>query len=664
VARVFWAFAVLAAVALGINQRVFDAPLYYDSIGFLQENEHVFATEGLKGVIAIFPQRPVAMASFFGNYVLAGFSPFAFRVVNTMLVAATGLMVAMTLFLVLQCRSESHDRNERHVWCLSVSVGLVFVAHPVQGFLAAYVWQRMAILSGMFYVAAFALYLATRLGRAPAVLGYGGCFALFLCAMLSKENAVTLPAALVLGEIALFRPSRKEMAARVGAFAFAAVAVVGALSLLERAHGAGDNAVGIVSTLANYYEEGGITFSQVVATQCRNVFAYLSLIFVPSPSKIQMIAPGLIAGSFTDSWETLAAVVGVFALAVFGVVLLFRRPIVGLGVLLFLINLLPESLLVPQYLFIPYRASLPMIGLLLLVGDVASCGLLRIERAGGTALAAIVASVSFLVVLSLLGWASMTKAESWRNPVIFWQEAADRLPPIDGRIEKHGTVQVLNSYGLALQRAGRAAEAISVHEKALKVSPGVALTYVDLTNACIDAGDLDKARKTIERVLASAPESEDAHLALGRLLLKEGRLQESLAEFQEARRRAGKNPYAVGAAGFFLFQAHRYEEAIPFFRQALEMNPRSIGEQYSLGKSLMRLGRSEDARATLERTLELDPNHWEAHNDLGVLYAKSGNLDKAVTHFKTAARLNPGHPPIIANLNRALEALGAGKGRE
>lgn len=60
---------------------------------------------------------------------------------------------------------------------------------------------------------------------------------------------------------------------------------------------------------------------------------------------------------------------GCYFLLTVAIYLLRKRPLSGFGLLFFLVNISPEYLLVPQYAFFGYRASLPMPGLLLIVAD-------------------------------------------------------------------------------------------------------------------------------------------------------------------------------------------------------------------------------------------------------------------------------------------------------
>ncbi len=97
------------------------------------------------------------------------------------------------------------------------------------------------------------------------------------------------------------------------------------------------------------------------------LFSYLALIFDPEPSRLQLITPQVLILSLGQSIGTVAAIFASILMGIAGIVLLRLRPLTGFGILFFMLGLAPESVLVPQYLFVIYRASLPMFGLILVL---------------------------------------------------------------------------------------------------------------------------------------------------------------------------------------------------------------------------------------------------------------------------------------------------------
>jgi hypothetical protein len=78
---------------------------------------------------------------------------------------------------------------------------LLFVSHPLATQSVTYIVQRMASMVAMFYLLSIALYMKARLlnkGNTSKILLFTGSFISAVAAMFTKENAFTLPFAIVL----------------------------------------------------------------------------------------------------------------------------------------------------------------------------------------------------------------------------------------------------------------------------------------------------------------------------------------------------------------------------------------------------------------------------------------------------------------------------------
>jgi Flp pilus assembly protein TadD len=666
-----------------LHYRGLDAPLYYDSL-YLAENEYAFV-QGPLQVLALFPQRPVAMLSFYLNYVVTGLSPVGFRVINGLFIVGTAFLVSLITLILLRISHEDQEaprRNpdagtsaegasqrsvfsfapgatDRDMVVCAIVTGLFFLIHPVQVFLVLYVWQRMAILAAFFYCASFLAYLYARIGcLRPAQSGYVLAGILFLLAIASKENAVTLPGIIILAELAFFEVSWKTALKEASILAVGLVAVLAVFSFLERPHGEILQDSGILTTVRQYYQESGISLLQIVLNQCRMLFEYLALILFPDPDRVQFISPQVISRSLFESFGGAASVAGAGILILCGLILLWKRPMMGFGILFFLVNLLPEALLVPQYLFISYRALLPMVGLLIAAAD-ALCWVWRsVETLQMAKFIRAVLAVGLIFSFGFTGASTLAKVETWSNPLLLWTEVVDRMPEDYTMSEKHGTMQALNTLGIQLQRAGKHQEAIDYHLRALQVSPGHRLTYIALGNAYAASGNAEEAEKAYRQVLDAKRDADKAHVGLGMLLLKQGRAAEARIHLTKAIALSPHNPEYHNIVATVDLQEGKYTEAMVHLRRALELKPDYAEAAFHMGKVFSRLGSPNDAAIHFSRAIAVNPKHWQARNDLGILLAKSGRAREAVAHFQQALVLNPEDPAIRANLKTALEQAG------
>ncbi|MFH1113544.1 MAG: tetratricopeptide repeat protein [Pseudomonadota bacterium] len=648
-----WLFLAYFFVALALHHSAFTAPFYYDSANRLEQNRDAF-DRGLAETVNIFRQRPVPMITFYLNYLTGGMVPRPFRICNAALLAAAGVALVILIGLLLEASGTAGETDHKRMHGVAVALGLIFVVHPIQTYVVVYVWQRMALLAFLFMTASLGAYVAAR-SRRPA-LGYSWSALFFLLALGSKETSVVLPLIVLLAETAFFPNTLKTFAARAAICLAVTAAFVGGLSFLESPHGLQESS-GIAATLSRYYRESRLTVPEVLLTQCRVLFSYLEMILVPFPSTVRLFSPQVVSSSLLSPPVTLAAVAGTVCLTVAGLFMLRRRPLIGFGLLFFLVNLLPESVLVPQYLFLGYRAAAPMAGLLLVVADLAMIFPASIrDSSRRTALQAGLLG-AYAAVILFMGWAATAKADLWTNPVAFWREVVERLPPDSQRIERHGTEQALIGLGMSLLQQGRPSKAVEVCRRLSAVNPASFSAAVLRGNAYTALGDFEQAELSFGKALDIDPESADAHVALGRLFMGKGRLPDAVSRFERALALAPENPTAQYEMGRALLAMGRHDKALPHLRRAVEGNRESHEAHYVLGKALMKAGDLRSALDSFRTTLEIKPDHWQSHNDIGVIWATIGKPDAAVAHFRKALAGNPEDVAAKRNLETALERI-------
>lgn len=149
-----------------------------------------------------------------------------------------------------------------------------------------------------------------------------------------------------------------------------------------------------------------------------------------------------------------------------------------------------------------------------------------------------------------------------------------------------------------------------------------------------------------------------AHCNLGVALANEGRLNEAIAEFDEAIRITPAYANAHCNLGDALYQLGRTDTAIAEFREALRIGPATPSILTDLGIALADSGDPIQAVAAYGAALQIDPNFSQARYDLGVTLFNQGQTAEAVDEFQEALRIDPGHPEFYDNLGRALAREG------
>jgi len=193
--------------------------------------------------------------------------------------------------------------------------------------------------------------------------------------------------------------------------------------------------------------------------------------------------------------------------------------------------------------------------------------------------------------------------------------------------ERIGAFEALKR-ALAVERAGRAAEAIQLYREILAANPRMVDGWESLAKALAAAGRLPEAIVAFGKAIEVDPLRSEPHLALARIYGLEGNA--SLA------------------------------------RQHAELGIRGDpGQAYEiLAELMMDAGRFDDAAVNARRSLEVDPSRYMSRFLLGIIAQQRGQCDEAIGHFEGAIegkRLEP--HAVVRTLHSALADCLARAGR-
>jgi tetratricopeptide (TPR) repeat protein len=540
--------AVLIVLAVVLTYgHTLGVPFYLDDFSSITENLALHDLGELGQVLGFSTPRAVGFLTLAVNYELHGQEVAGYHLVNIAIHALAGLAVFALLGALLDSPSARRSGVEGMEW-LPLAVALLFVLHPLQTMAVTYVIQRLASLAALFYIASLACYAWGRLRGRPLL--YAGAALFGLLALFSKQNAATLPVAILLVELLFFRrfEGRQRWALLAGAVLLAA-AVVGLLQ------------VGAIDRLTR--ETPDITRLDYLATQVQVLWQYLGTFFYPAGLRIEYDTP-LQQGFGLVTWLAVAGHLGLILLAF---ALWSRWPLVAFGILFFYLAHSVESSIIPiRDLVFEHRMYLPMLGLATALVAL----LFRLVQAA--VLSKAIAGLVLATCLVALGGVTLARNAVWQHPLALLKRDTELSP---------NSERAWTSYAKELMRRGRFNEALPALGTALnlgRTEDGLEVSSETLVNAILALYYTGQAQKAaameswLPREQLPPIQRSRLNEVKGLWLLRTGQTEEARAHLERAAA-FFPNPMAVAGLAVADFRQGDRESALDRASAVLAQDP-------------------------------------------------------------------------------------------
>jgi Tfp pilus assembly protein PilF len=561
----------------------------YDDNDYITDNIHVQSGLNWSQVVWAFSNtdaanwHPLTWLSHILDWQLYGTNPWGHHLTSVLIHAVN----AALLFALL--------RGMTGAFWKSLFAALLFGMHPLRVESVAWIAERKDVLSTMFWLLALWFYLGYARSKTPRHrrINYSlglGCFALGL---MCKPMVVTLPFALLLIDYwPLHRLGKKTIRnlvwEKIPFFLLAAAGSVIAFVAQES-----QGAVIAFLPLGYRLETAVLAYARYLGT-----FFY--------PVNLAILYPHSVRWPLMS---VLGAAALVLAISAAVIVLKRSRPYGLMGWLWYLGTAVPvigvvqlgSQSLADRYTYIPG------IGLIIVltwgVGDLT-------ERLRGKTLlpgCAAFAVIAACVVLT-------------RHQISFWKDS--------GTVFSHAVAVTDNSYvarkalGDFYWSQGRLDEAKALYLDALKMYPQYEGAHLNLGAVLNQTGHREQAIDEFKRAIQLKPNDASAYNDLG-AVLGDGHLDESIALFQKAIEVDPRYADARKNLGQAMDSKGRVEEAVAQYQQAARLRPDS-DLRVLLGLDLEKLGRNEDAMFQFREALRERPDNAAARRELDRLSKRTG----------------------------------------
>jgi protein O-mannosyl-transferase len=483
------------------------------------------------------PVRPVLMFSYWVNSRISLEDTSSYHLFNILIHALAGIFV----FLVIRRLLEWAGVQASSRTPIAAFGAVLFLLHPLQTESVAYISGRSDALCGMFASASFAAFLYR---RTPAISWAGvlPVVLLFGAALLSKEQAVVLPALFVLTDF-WWNPEfpLRSLRANWRLYVVLALGAAGGValfwSLILRSGSAG-------------FAMKDFTWYQYLFTQFRAIFAYVLNFLLPVNLNVDWDFP--ISRSIFEH----GAIFGLAGLLVLAAAAWrYRRgfPLAGYGFFVFLVLLSPTSSILPiRDPIADRRMYLPILGLILI-----SIDLLRRLKAEPKVLAM---GAAVLIVAATL--ATHARAEVWSSSTALWQDTALKSP---NKVRAHFQL------AFAYFDQGRFDVAVAEFQKTAELKPPTADLLLDWGLAYDGLNQPDKALEKVRQAAAIDP-SAHIYTQIGYLHAKRSAWKEAMQAFDTAERLDANLAVTYMYKGQVYLATNQPSSAVAEFRHALALD--------------------------------------------------------------------------------------------
>ena len=473
---------------------------------------------------------------------------------------------------------------------------LLFAIHPLRAESVVWITERRDVLSLLFVLTSIMAYLRSVEDGPSGHRWYWTSVLLYVCALLSKATAMSLPAVLLVlnvyplrrieGRATWWSDAAKRVYAELLPFALLTAATV-------------------VLSIVALKPPDQLGASGKVAVSAYSLSFYLWKTLAPSnlaalyemPSRVNPLAPmflvsyGIVLSLGVLTWINRRHAGAVAAWATFVIMILPMLGVVQNG----------PQIAADRY---TYHAA-PALALLL------AGALGHLIRRTPSAFAG-VGTVAVLT-MGVLTW---RQTRVWHDSETLWRRV---LSVNDESSTAHVALATL------FYKKGNVPEAIAHYEQALVYDPVYPDGYNNLGVALVRLGRFDEAIARYRRAIELKPDYAEAHNNLGAAIAHQGDLL----------------------------------VAIDHYRRALAITPTFADAQVNWGNALVRLDSTDAAIDHYRAALMARPDAADAMHNWGVALARQGKLEEAIAQFRRALVAKPDHAEAREYLTRATELLAA-----
>ncbi len=554
-------------------------PFVYDDYHTVVANPSILHVANLRAIVLYDMTRPIVNLSYAIDRAVWGAAPFGFHLTNVLLHMFDVVLLFQLAWLLaedLQVQPADRRVRQERTTLVAFAAATIFAVHPMMTEAVGYISGRSEVLCTTFFLAG--LLCGRQWIRGNGARWAGLTIGLWVAALATKEVGGMFPFVLFCYDwLVPVRLEPDTTSDPVENTAFRRRILTIHVPLIGIAVAGG---IARLAVLARVEYPGQVTVHwSYLLIGADVVRRYVMLILRPTG---QTIFHEVAAVNAVWDPRALAAltIVGLMAALAWR----WRRaaPLVSLGMLWFLLLLVPSTVLIALDRGEPmaeHRVYLASCGLFLAAGAAlveAGAVLSRVRPRTW----AVVPAVLAVVLLSFMAQTVWRNAV-WSSPVSLWQESVDLAPT-------HYRPRLL--LGEALADSNRRTQAIEEFRTALRLRPTEPAAYAKLGDGLVDLGQFAEGAAVFRRLQDLDPRSPIVSNGLGVIALLSGETDQARQYFREALARDSRNVAARQSLAFIAeTEPADPAEALRLCREIQQLAPQISGTDDCIRRNQSRL---------------------------------------------------------------------------
>lgn len=629
--------AVTILLGIIVYSNSFNCSFHFDDLDNIVNNTSIHNLSDVKAWWNYDPHRPVAIFTFALNYHFSQLNVWGYHFVNLIIHLINSCLVWWLIILILSSPAMKDHAIAKQKKVIALFAALLFVSHPLATQSVTYIVQRMASLVAMFYMLSLALYVKARLiekGNKFKYLLFAASFLSAVLAMLTKENAFTLPFAILLFEFFFIRTKKLSINFKDYRVILLIAAFLGVILIIPLKF-----SFSIFKPIPPMQgHDYTVTAFNYLLTQFSVLVKYIQLLLLPVN---QMLDYNFTISNNFFGLRTFLCFMVLLTLIILAVFLFKKYRIISFGIFWFFLTSLIESSIIPlPNVIFEHRTYLPSFGFFLIL----SSGVFFLFSKKYKYLV-----MGILVIITgTNSFLTIKRNTVWENDITLWTDDVEKAPdsarPITNRGVAYGT---LNQWD----------KAIEDYTSAIKINPKFMPAYVNRGIAYTNLKEWDKQIADYTKVIEIDSTFVSAYYNRGIGYGNLGKWNAAIADFSTTIRMDPNYSNAYYNLGVAYGTLQQWDKAITNYSKAVAINP-GYTDAYSNRAALYTNFRQWDkAIDDYTTVIRIDPNYNNVYFNRGIEFGNLGEWDKAVADYSKNIEINPDFADAYYNRGIAFSNL-------